>query len=115
MNKELDEALEIVNSYDEHDKIEDFDVVSRNSLYYYQIDVDCMDTLKEALIKSKEMKKTLDILKEKKINIEQFYLNFIKSGFGYHYYLEKWYKFQSTDSKKLTEEEFDLLKRWLND
>ncbi len=56
----------------------------------------------------------LSIIKEKKINVEQFYLNFVKSGFGYHYFLEKWYKFQSTDSNKLTQEEFDLLKEMLS-
>lgn len=64
MSKELEEALEIVNSFDEHDKVEEFDVVSRNTSYHYEVDVDCMDTLKEALIKAQEYKKKADALKE---------------------------------------------------
>ena len=57
--------------------------------------------------------KALEIIKEKRVNVDLFWKNFVYNGFGYHYYLEKWYKYQSTDKQKLTEEEFDLLKEML--
>ena len=68
-----------------------------------------------ALLKeqSTNQKKVLGILKEKRVNVDLFWNDFVDNGFGYHYYLEKWYKYQSTDEQQLTEEEFDLLKRWL--
>ena len=71
------------------------------------------DTIKQALLKAQEQEKVLEIIKEKRVNVEWFWNDFVDNGFGYHYYLEKWYKYQSTDKQKLTKEEFDLLKRWL--
>jgi len=61
--------------------------------------------------KAQEQEKVLEIIKEKRVNVDLFWNDFIDNGFGYHYYLEKWYKYQNTDKQKLTEEEFDLLKR----
>lgn len=58
-------------------------------------------------------KKVLKTLQEKRVNIDLFWNDFVDNGFGYHYYLERWYKYQSTDKQKLTEEEFEVLKRWL--
>ena len=71
------------------------------------------DTIKQALLKAQKDRKALEIIKEKRVNVDLFWNDFVDNGFGYHYYLEKWYKFQSTDNKKLTEEEFNLLKEVL--
>ena len=76
--------------------------------------IELCDTIKQALIKAQEQEKVLKIIKEKRINIDLFWNNFVDNGFGYHYYLEKWYKYQSTDKQKLTQEEFALLKRYLD-
>ena len=48
-NAKPSEALEIVNDFDEKDRVEDYDVVSQNSLYYYNVSVDCMNIIKQAL------------------------------------------------------------------
>ena len=71
------------------------------------------NTIKNALLKAQKDRKALEIIKEKRVVCDLFWNDFVDNGFGYHYYLEKWYKFQSTDNKKLTEEEFNLLKEVL--
>ena len=68
------------------------------------------NTIKQALLQAQKDRKALEIIKEKNVACDLFWNDFVDNGFGYHYYLEKWYKFQSTDNKKLTEEEFNLLK-----
>ena len=68
--------------------------------------LDCLQAIEKSL-------KALEIIKEKRVACDLFWNDFVDNGFGYHYYLEKWYKFQSTDNKKLTEEEFNLLKEVL--
>ena len=79
-----------------------------------EAEIEDIKTEKENLeLKAQEQEKVLSIIKEKRVNVDLFWNDFIDNGFGYHYYLEKWYKYQSTDKQKLTEEEFDLLKRWL--
>lgn len=70
-------------------------------------------TIKQALIKAQEQEKVLSIIKEKRINVDLFWKDFVDNRFDYNYYLEKWYKYQSTDKQKLTQKEFDLLMRWL--
>ena len=71
------------------------------------------NTIKQALLQAQKDRKALEIIKEKNVACDLFWNDFVDNGFGYHYYLEKWYKFQSTDNKKLTEEEFNLLKEVL--
>jgi len=72
-----------------------------------------IEMYKQQYILREKQEKVLEIIKKKRVNVEWFWNDFVDNGFGYHYYLEKWYKYQSTDKQKLTEEEFDLLKRWL--
>ena len=59
--------------------------------------------IKQALIKAQEQEKVLKILFEKNVTI--FWLKECKS-------LEE-YNYNTADYMKLTQEEFDLLKRWI--
>ena len=79
---------------------------------YYQdgITLDSVRALKQ---ERDNYKKVLEIIKEKRVNVGLFWNDFVDNGFGYHYYLEKWYKYQSTDKQKLIEEDFELLRGWL--
>lgn len=79
---------------------------------YYQegITLDSVRALKQ---ERDNYKKIFEIIKEKRVNVDLFWNDFVDNGFCYHYYLEKWYKYQSTDKQKLTEEEFNLLREVL--
>ena len=78
-----------------------------------ETEIENIKTEKENLeSKAKRQEKVLGIIKEKRINIDVFWNDFVDNGFVYNYYLERWYKYQSIDKTKLTEEEFDLLKRY---
>ena len=61
------------------------------------------NTIKQALLKAQEQEKVLKILFEKNVTI--FWLKECKS-------LEE-YNYNTADYMKLTQEEFDLLKRWI--
>ena len=54
--------------------------------------------------------KALEIIKEKRIDIESFYSSFIESDYDYNFY-EK--RYGTYGKYELTEEEFDLLKEIL--
>lgn len=89
------------------------------------------NTIKQALIKAQEQEKENDrkdnlikyyesiirehqqilkIIKEKRVDIESFYKTFIEDDFNY---LDYQIMYGTYGLELLTEEEFDLLKRWL--
>lgn len=65
---------------------------------------------KELTEGSHQYKKVLEIIKEKRIDIESFYSSFIERDFNYYFY-SSWYR--GYGRNKLTEEEFNLLKEVL--
>ena len=58
-----------------------------------------------------EQEQVLSIIKEKKVDIESFYTTFIEDDYDYNFY-EK--RYGTYGKYELTEEEFELLKRWLD-
>lgn len=60
--------------------------------------------------KNQEQEKILNILKEKRISIDLFYM-FIEKGLPYTIYFTNYITY---GDGLLTQEEFDLLKRWLD-
>ena len=74
-----------------------------------------INTIKQALLKAQEQEKVLDVIKEKKININNFQTSLIvMSNFTYTYYINNSRDYHTCILVNLlTEEEFDLLKRWL--
>lgn len=57
-----------------------------------------------------EQQRVLEIIKKKRIDIESFYKTFIEDDFNY---LDYQIMYGTYGLELLTEEEFDLLKRWL--
>ena len=114
-NANPSEALESL----EHIKKDDFNMIITTYppiTAYNGITKDEMfNKIEQSLIKAQKMEKVLKILKEKRVNVDLFWNDFVDNGFCYHCYLEKWYKYQSTDSKQLTQEEFNLVKEMLKD
>lgn len=76
-----------------------------------------LSIVKQALIKAQEqekenaeLRKILSIVKEKRIDLESFYITFIEKEYHYNYYK---IMYGTYGKFKLTQQEFDLLKRWL--
>ena len=68
------------------------------------------DCIKYVLIKAQKEHKALEIIKEKRIDIESFYTSFIEGEYDYDFYERRY----GTYGKYcLTEEEFNLLKEVL--
>ena len=119
-HKTVEEALkrlEAIDNAEPSEALNDLEFICK-ILNEKRIDVKWLfkkdyNTIKNALLKAQKDRKALEIIKEKRVVCDLFWNDFVDNGFGYHYYLEKWYKFQSTDNKKLTEEEFNLLKEVL--
>ena len=68
------------------------------------------NTIKNYILKAQENEKVLEIIKEKRIDIESFYKTFIEDDFNY---LDYQIMYGTYGLELLTKEEFDLLKRWL--
>ena len=95
--------------------LERMEYILKVNCHHYKQDV---GYIREALIKAQEQEKVLEIIKEKNVDIlalkdciERELMGNIKSAL--EYYNENYYTLD--DGLKLTEEEFDLLKRWLNE
>lgn len=69
------------------------------------------DTIKNYILKSQEQEKVLEIIKKKKINIDLLYAS--SSVEQYNDELVILYGMWFVKDRQLTEEEFDLLKRWV--
>lgn len=65
------------------------------------------NTIKQALIKAQEQEKVLSIIKEKNVDIK-----LLKRSINWLDYYTR-VKHKTGEDTKLTQEEFDLLKRWL--
>ena len=119
-HKTVEEALkrlEAIDNAEPSEALNDLEFICK-ILNEKRIDVKWLfkkdyNTIKQALLQGQKEHRALEIIKEKRVVCDLFWNDFVDNGFGYHYYLEKWYKFQSTDNKKLTEEEFNLLKEVL--
>lgn len=66
---------------------------------------EALDTIKQALIKAQEQEKVLKILKEKKVELMSLYLSSSVEQYNNQFVC---------DENKLTQNEFDLLKRYFN-
>ena len=66
-----------------------------------------LNNIKHSLLKAQEQEKVLDIIKEKNIDVD-----FLKHVFKFNQKLEEYNNFVE-EYQKLTEEEFNTLKRWL--
>lgn len=100
MSKELDEALKNIRIRC-HPKV----------VWDDPIDLD-LEILNQALSKAQELEKVLEIAFKKRIDLESFYSSFVENYYDYNFY-EKCY---GTYGKyELTEEEFDLLKEYINE
>lgn len=76
----------------------------------YKTDIDkCFDTIEKALIKAQEQEKALSIIKEKEVDVKLLKL----STNWLDYYTRV--KHKTGKNTELTQEEFELLKRWLNE
>ena len=71
----------------------------------------CFNTIKQTLLKAQKQEKILSVIFKKRIDLESFYSTFVKDDLDYKYY-EKYYGTYGLE--KLTQEEFDLLKKQLN-
>ena len=69
--------------------------------------VKCYNIIRKALIQKAKQDKILDILKKK--TISHFYIQWTKNYKDYNEFCD------GTDYAELTQEEYDLLKEWLND
>ena len=68
--------------------------------------VKCYNIIEQALIQKAKQDKILDILKKK--TISNFYIQWTKNYKDYNEFCD------GTDYAELTQEEYDLLKEWLN-
>lgn len=64
------------------------------------------------LKQAQEQEKVLEIITQKRIDIESFYTTFIKNCYDYNFYERN---YGTYGLHKLTQEEFELLKRWLDE
>lgn len=64
--------------------------------------------IEQALVKAQEQEKVLKVILKKRIDLESFYSTFVKDNLDYKYY-EKYYGTYGLE--KLTQEEFELLKK----
>ncbi len=70
-----------------------------------------LENIKQALLKSQEQEKVLEIIKKKEVQIVNFKASLRKEN-SLKYY--NWL-YNCCDNMQLTQEEFDLLKRWLGE
>lgn len=68
-----------------------------------------LEIIEQSLLKTQEQEKVLEIVFEKRIDLESFYATFIENDYDYNYYEEM---YGTYGKYKLTEEEFNLLKRY---
>jgi len=83
-------------------------VVANDLVYSFKKE---LDTIKQALLKSQEQEKVLEIIKKKRVNV---YTEIILS-YTYEEYLELDIIKETSDKWKLTQKEFDLLKRYCDE
>ena len=124
--KLLQQALQRLESIDNANPNDALEVLNSNPVIREEMDYEDYYTINKALLKAQEQEKEnarkdnlikyyesiirehqqiLKIIKETK-NIK---VSFYENGSGKHYKLE----FDRTRNQTITEEEFDLLKRWL--
>ena len=110
----LEQSLQRLESIDNANPSEALEELGK-----YELKQDCLvedltvyDTIKQALLKAQENEKVLSIIKEKDVDIK-FLRALINSDSKYtRKNALKIYNL-CLDNEQLTEEEFDLLKRWL--
>jgi len=68
-----------------------------------------LEIIEQSLLKAQENEKVLEIVFEKRIDLERFYVTFIENDYDYNYYEEM---YGTYGKYKLTEKEFELLKRY---
>lgn len=113
IRKNVKSALQRLESIDNANPSEALECLERffNSRKIYEPNntfvFDCitrLNSIKQALIKAQEQEKVLEIIFKKTVGI--FQLSCCKNVYEYN-------DLKFNDNEKLTEEEFDLLKRWL--
>lgn len=92
------------------ESLEDIYTFSEDTIYQFEKEY---DTIKQALLKSQEQEKVLEIIKKKKINIDLLYAS--SSVEQYNDELVIIYGMWFVKDRQLTEEEFDLLKRYCDE
>jgi len=111
-NAEPSEALEILynNAKLNRDRIEKGGIVTyAEEIEHNEAIKPYYDTIKQALLKAQEQEKVLEVLFEKRIDLESFYTSFIEGNYDYNFYD---IHYGTYGLECLTEEEFDLLKRY---
>lgn len=71
---------------------------------------ECRKTIKQALLKAQEQEKVLEIIKEKRVIVDLLIDNNLED---YNNKIIIIYGYALSTGRLLTQEEFDLLKRWL--
>lgn len=118
--KELDviiQALTELNAIKEANPSEALEDFEKMIQQVFQVDSEFeiyRDKVKQHILKSQEQEKVLRIVFEKRINVDKFVMDFINDEkfYGYEYYKENYLRY---GIGLLTQEEFDLLKRWANE
>jgi len=115
MNKELEEALKCFDKVDNTINLNwqkgflrvGIDVRNRSDCNDEKEMTNCLNTIKTTLLKAQEQEEVLEIIWNKKVDLWR--LHFSKTLEDYNTYIMK------TGGFTFTQEEFELLKRWLNE
>lgn len=94
------ECLEVINNYG---------CGINDNMKFSEVFEKEYSTIKQALLKAQEQEKMLKILFEKRIDLESFYTSFIEGNYDYNFYD---IHYGTYGLECLTEEEFELLKRY---
>ena len=113
-NANSSKALKYVNGKiaDLEDDLQHYTMVDKDKCkeFYIRENLKQLNTIKQALIKAQEQENVLEIIKEKKVDIWKF----IDNGIFNYSYDDYYFCWNYYSCKKLTQEEFDLLKSWLD-
>ena len=108
----IKQALQRLESIDNANPSEALECLEENELVLLRKDY---NLLHQALIKAQEQEKVLEIIKEKNVDIIRIRHLIFKSQKNPKYWDLRYYnEFRVIDDEKLTQEEFELLKRYFN-
>lgn len=107
------QRLEAIDNANPSEALKCVDVLKEDGCITTLYQGKALETIKQALLKAQEQEKSLkalEIIKEKRIDIESFYTSFIEGDYDYGFYERRY----GTYGKYcLTKEEFNLLKEVL--
>lgn len=113
--KLLQETLQRLEAIDNADPSEALEGLKHIKKYYVSQPCsaktyDYLEIIEQSLLKAQEQKRVLKIVIEKRVDLESFCTVFIDNGYySYNYYEETWGMY---GEYKLTEEEFDTVKKY---